>query len=408
MRWNTLIFVACCWYFATSMPAVHIDINIDVVLLGLQSDRYNVDTLVVRNTLERLFEYHEPINRENNQSIGVIYDLTYTVTHNSAVSKYEKILKDQLSERGAYVGSFEFHDPVIPVPFEDFQSLLDSIVRDNAFTVVFVNADQSITDSGYYYSVCKNYFGTNVWISPKKYIVVDISAYHPKLGSLSHTHGSTTDLTTPNILGYDADHNSISKVHLPSHIASTVIKSIKHVFLPDIQFSELKEFKKILIPIITFKDHNDEIDAVDIDMLKSEVRKLLPYTEEEDISVIEVSHSLHEHKLISLSILNSIRHVSFNEIDIYGEYKLRKRDVLDTERLIYNLREVKDPFGSGLLGDMYSEETKAFSKLRFESDKVNAIEWDSSSKGINVLPVYFLSLREMYDIILETDSQVKA
>eukprot|EP00002_Diphylleia_rotans_P020835 TRINITY_DN4047_c0_g1_i3.p1 TRINITY_DN4047_c0_g1~~TRINITY_DN4047_c0_g1_i3.p1 ORF type:complete len:731 (+),score=150.19 TRINITY_DN4047_c0_g1_i3:88-2280(+) len=253
------------------------------------------------------------------------------------------------------------------------------------------------------------------WISPGRFIIVDMSSGPVEFGNSDLGLGTVTSESFPSVINpmiYGSVISNVSDVQqialkLRAQIGSNVVSAIKSVFYPDIQAETIQYSEKILIPFIVFRNHErfnplkDQGDYyINMDLIKKEVSKLLlPHQE---VSFIGGVHSLHDHKGLSLSLSKSIVHESINSISKDGGVVVKRIPYIDSKLLLKSLKEGSDYLTAGLLRNI--PDAKEF--LQESVNEIGKVELDKIlSRGVKILPVYVFSLLHYdNDLLLDQNS----
>lgn len=186
----------------------------------------------------------------------------------------------------------------------------------------------------YRYIFANDSIGSVSWIGSQRWIFIDLIADHSLIGNLG-----TGEINLP-----PSHFSMLSKEIL---ISEKVISSIKYVFIGDIQFQSISRADNILIPIIVLRNHNnfdpwnpeDKDYYIDLELIKKEIQKIfLPH---EMVSIVNVMHSLHDHKHIFMSIAKSQKMSTKILMNTEYKYKFIHENYIDSNILLHELENVE-------------------------------------------------------------------
>eukprot|EP01132_Coremiostelium_polycephalum_P002318 gene2318-2858_t len=234
------------------------------------------------------------------------------------------------------------------------------------------------------------------WIGAGRFIVIDLSAGPLNYGSTLHksneeliSEGAVDQDSFPRLIEYfqkegysGTSLQGASPIEILAHISSLVISSVKHIFLPDSKYDYIPLFQKILIPILTFKDHDKYNTTLDMHIITKEAKRLFPFS---DVTIITGTHALHEHKHISMAL--------FKSIQSYSSFEMNPKTL---KELLMKLKYEDDILASGLIGDQVTQIPT------FLKTPENPIIDGSKNKipKTKVLPVYIFSIGQHTDDLL--------
>ncbi|GAM23962.1 hypothetical protein SAMD00019534_071370 [Acytostelium subglobosum LB1] len=386
----------------------------------LQESHYKHNSYSIETSIYHLLNYNNDIHGapkvHNPVSLSTHYDITYNVKKlpKQSLERYERLMLSQ------------FMDALVPVDgetdwlsIEPFEPYFENEIKTYGisatqtdtpvYTVFFVNPSKirMLHDDNrkYIYTLNHQICGP-AWIGAGRYLVVDLSAGPLKYGTTLHkstmekiSEGSVDYDSLPRLVEYfqkdgyaGTSLQGASPIEIEAHMASLVISAVQHVILPDSKYNLIPLYQKVLIPILIFRDHNDydPLDpghetSIEIDLIKKEGRRLFPFAE---VTVVTGSHSLHEHKHISMALSKSIRtHSSFELNPNTTRFETSSKTYIDSEELLLKLRNEDDILASGLVQD----------------DFLNSVPNALNKKGnlrTKILPVYVFSLKNTDSNIL--------
>eukprot|EP01133_Synstelium_polycarpum_P000377 gene377-443_t len=385
-----------------------IPFHVQVLLIGFQGEgafEYMLDARQLDALLNGAYKVHRPHSLQtsvyhrspNDEDTRPLhdprplmshYDITYTVKTLSSDTLYrlEHIMTTNKSPALNPVDGETYNIDIEPMePFFEHEARQLGTEGSPVYTVIFVNPDRSrIGVSSYQYT-----FGGHVcgpaWIGAGRFVVVDLSAGPLKYGSTLHksteervSEGSVDHDSLPRLVEYflrdgyaGTSLQGASPIEIQAHLASLVISSIQHVFISDTTYNFIPLFQKILIPVLVFRDHNnfDPLEkgfntSVDVDIIQKEARRIFPFSE---VTVVAGSHSIHEHKHISMALSKSIKS--------HSSFELNPSTI---QELLLKLKSEDDILASGLIGEQVTQIPKGLSKKDAQRTKI--------------LPIYIFSL----------------
>eukprot|EP00742_Colponemidia_sp_Colp-10_P008774 GILJ01009525.1.p1 GENE.GILJ01009525.1~~GILJ01009525.1.p1 ORF type:complete len:770 (+),score=115.28 GILJ01009525.1:103-2310(+) len=436
-----------------------VPIEIHVGMLGFRGDGAHAIELSAegfQKDLEHTLPSRTPACVETGKELSVQYTISYRVQHlqTSDLRLLEEHLKRSL--KPAAMGSPTARHkeiPVYDVEISEMESIFDTIYShytDDPYhtvnfqpatgkvpnSIIFLNLDkarftpQGATGDRFIYRY--RYHGggyTQNWIAKNRYLIVDVSAGPVQFGNLNAGEGTVSETSIPNLYrileNYRSHHpegnikpQHWTKTHwfteFRAQLSSLVVSAVRHIFVPDVRYASIEFPDKILIPIIALRNHNSydpfkpsaddpTRPYIDLDLIKEEIQKtLLP--NQQELFLVSGSHSLHEHKHISLVVSQSMVADTVHEVGTHGRYIAKMKPYIDSALLAQRLRDSSDQltndfiqhktipqsiasaFGIGLnlnQGDELIDELR----LGSGSDTKPL----SLSHGTRILPVYVLS-----------------
>jgi hypothetical protein len=199
---------------------------------------------------------------------------------------------------------------------------------------------------------------SQTWVSSKRYVVVDLSAGPVVMGPAGAAEGTVSAGTFPRLGGAAAGGAAGAtgrEGEVRAHLAGLVISAVRHVFAPDAMYPHTPPSKKILVPVIVLHNHNhfnplypNKQYSIDLKAIKEEVSKLLLPGQE--LTVVSGSHSIHDHRPVSMAVSKALRTDSVPEVSSAGQYVAQLKPYLDSSILYRELKDSADVLAAGIMG----------------------------------------------------------
>lgn len=415
--------------------SLNIPVEFRVALLGFESNDspFAIEAIDLALLLQQTLPSYQPSCWESSAKIRVTYALNWTVSFIPRINQLEFLI-------GKFAEKYSSEDNTFTVNTRSVLSFFDEVLKDfplhslgqnhkqqeQKYTIFVVNPNKNRIQSQlsptlrnfqYLYRVDNEGFGTQVWISPNRYVVVDLSAGPLQFGMIE------AEEKGPNIASLPVDRSAklwqstndpVVKKRQQSEtlafLTTLCVAAVQHAFITDIKFNILRAGDKVLIPIVVFRNHQnfDPWDvnqnySIDLFTIKEHVSKFfLPHQNVEFISAL---HSLHTHKHISMALYKSIRTVLYHELIENRRYKTSSRQFIDSKMLLHFLKHTTDLLGSGLI-DTDEETERIFTNPNIP--KSLSLSNQETSQGTRILPVYVFSLVGMPRGLLLEDHQLVA
>ena len=207
---------------------------------------------------------------------------------------------------------------------------------------------------------------TQSWISSKNYIVVDLTAGPSPHGHTNAKEGTVVSSSFPRVKASVTEFEQKAAANTPRHelvagMTALIMSAIEYVFVPDIGEETVVYAKKVVVPIIIFRDHTqfnplekgDLYDKelrderkIDLKTVRAEMEKML--LPDQELVMPTAVHDLHDHKQIAGSLYSSLRYDTVYELK-GTKYIPHTQRFLDGDSLLEQMGDDGDMLAEGLL-----------------------------------------------------------
>lgn len=202
---------------------------------------------------------------------------------------------------------------------------------------------------------------SQVWLGSGRFVVIDISAGPCTYGKIETEEGSVSSKTLPRLRNAMFPQGSIAaNDHSTTHenfigqLAALIGTTVQHVIAPDVRFETVDLATRLLIPIIVLQNHNrynimekGKNNSIDIEAIKTEVKKIVHKGEE--VVIVGGSHSLHLHEKLAIAVSKAMRGHSLQETKKDGRFHVHTKTYLDGAILKEEMERSADVLAAGLL-----------------------------------------------------------
>ena len=269
-----------------------------------------------------------------------------------------------------------------------------------------------------------------MWLSARRYLVLDVSAGPCSLGMSHAAGGAVSAASVPQIhaalqggaaglKAREADAAAASSHalyhnHVLAQLGALLLSAVRHVIAPDLHACALPDFDELVVPVLALRNHAlyDPLQpghafSLDLARLGVQLRKLL--LPGQTLTLLPSTHALHGHPQLSVALTRALQADSV--LEHTGErYLARARPYLDAEGLAHQLRHTVDWLALPLL-DAAAASALRRRPSRAEDAAAEGAAAEGAASAANrsapaegrrrrVLPVYLFSLAGLHEELL--------
>lgn len=338
-------------------------IDVSVGLCGLQGDgaaSVQLDSQQIQRALTEALPIHSPANVALEASAHVQMHLRYDVTHlpRTVLQQVEKLLKKHMQFIGQTAEGISVYDiaahqlePVLSAFYKShFVTPLGAAGATQPPLVLMVfNPDKvrmNPTPGGtkpYIYRYRYEHGApTQQWVAKERFVFIDLAAGPCSYGPNDSGEGTVSLGSVPLVdvkpAGADGSvESNVASVKFVSELSSFLLSAVRHVFVSDLQYRNLKYAEKVIVPVVVFRNHRrfhplrqeggpetlHENEAgpvndlkIDLAIIKSSLKSML--LPEQELMLVHGAHHLHDHHQISTAVFKALKQDAMHTANANG------------------------------------------------------------------------------------------